>query len=83
MPLLKIIAGAVVGEAIGRKRGRGLLGAGLGVLATRLATRSIPGALAVGGMILAKKLYDRRSSLIWLTPIEVGKHEYSPNAKIK
>lgn len=62
MPLLKSIAGAVVGEAIGRKRGSGLLGAGIGVVATRLATRSIPGALLVGGAFLAKKLYDKRKS---------------------
>jgi hypothetical protein len=62
MPLLKTIAGAVVGEAVFRKRGRGLLGAGLGIAATRIATRSIPGALAVGGAILAKKLYDRRKA---------------------
>jgi hypothetical protein len=60
MPLLKTIAGAVVGEAVGRKRGRGLLGAGLGILATRIATRSIPGALAIGGALAAKALYDRR-----------------------
>jgi hypothetical protein len=60
MPLLKTIAGAVVGEAIGKRRGRGLLGAGLGVVATRLATRSIPGALLVGGAFVAKKLYDKR-----------------------
>jgi hypothetical protein len=62
MPLLKTIAGAVAGEAVGRKRGRGLLGAGLGIAATRIATRSIPGAIAVGGAILAKKLYDRRKA---------------------
>jgi hypothetical protein len=60
MPILKTIAGAVVGEAVGRKRGRGVLGAGLGILATRIATRSIPGALAVGGVLLAKTIYDRR-----------------------
>jgi hypothetical protein len=60
MPLLKTIAGAIVGEAVGRKRGRGLLGAGLGIAATRIATRSIPGALLVGGALLAKTLYDRR-----------------------
>jgi hypothetical protein len=60
MPLLKTIAGAVVGEAVGRRRGRGLLGAGLGIAATRIATRSIPGALLVGGALLAKTLYDRR-----------------------
>lgn len=62
MPLLKTIAGAVVGEAVGRKRGRGLLGAGLGIAATRIATRSIPGALLVGGAFLAKTLYDRRKA---------------------
>jgi hypothetical protein len=60
MPLLRNIAGAVVGEAVGRKRGRGLLGAGLGIAATRIATRSIPGALLVGGALVAKNLYDRR-----------------------
>jgi hypothetical protein len=60
MPLLRNIAGAVVGEAIGRKRGRGLLGAGLGLVASRIATRSLPGALLVGGAIVAKTLYDRR-----------------------
>jgi hypothetical protein len=60
MSLFKTIAGAVVGEVVGRKRGRGLLGAGLGVAATRIATRSIPGALLVGGALVAKTLYDRR-----------------------
>jgi hypothetical protein len=60
MPLLKTITGALVGEAMGRRKGHGILGAGLGILATRIATRSIPGALAVGGALVAKKLYDRR-----------------------
>ncbi|MBK6706862.1 MAG: hypothetical protein IPG54_04995 [Sphingomonadales bacterium] len=60
MPLLKTIAGAVVGEAVGRRRGHGILGAGLGIAATRIATRSIPGALLVGGALLAKTVYDKR-----------------------
>jgi hypothetical protein len=60
MPLLKTIAGAVVGEAIGRRRGRGLLGAAIGLVATRIASRSLPGALAVGGVLVAKTLYDRK-----------------------
>ena len=60
MPILKTILGAVVGDAIGRRKGNGLLGAGIGIAATRLATRSIPGALLVGGAFVAKKLYDRR-----------------------
>ena len=58
--MLRSIAGAVVGEVIGRKRGNGLLGAGIGLLATRLATRSIPGLLLVGGAIAAKTIYDQR-----------------------
>ncbi len=58
--MLKSIAGAVVGDVIGRKRGLGLLGAGIGLVATRLATRSIPGLLLVGGAILAKSIYDQR-----------------------
>ena len=58
--MLKSIAGAVIGEVIGRKRGHGLLGAGIGVVATRLATRSIPGLLLVGGAIAAKSIYDKR-----------------------
>ena len=62
MSLLKTIAGAVVGETVGRQRGRGLLGAGLGIVATRIATRSIPGALLVGGALLAKAVYDRRKA---------------------
>jgi hypothetical protein len=62
MPLLKTIAGAVVGEAVGRRKGHGVLGAGLGILATRIATRSLPGALAIGGALVAKKLYDRRKA---------------------
>jgi hypothetical protein len=60
MPLLKNLTGVVIGEAIGRRRGNGLLGAGLGLIATRIATRSIPGALFVGGAMLAKTLYDKR-----------------------
>lgn len=58
--MLKSIAGAVIGDVIGRKRGHGLLGAGIGVVATRLATRSIPGLLLVGGAIVAKSIYDQR-----------------------
>lgn len=58
--MLRSIAGAVVGEIIGRKRGNGLLGAGIGLVATRIATRSVPGLLLVGGAIAAKTIYDKR-----------------------
>ncbi|MBL0923273.1 MAG: hypothetical protein IBJ12_02250 [Sphingomonadaceae bacterium] len=59
--LVNIAAGAVLGSVIAEKSaGKGLLGAGMGALATRLATRSIPGALLVGGAIAAKTIYDKR-----------------------
>jgi hypothetical protein len=58
--MIKTIAGAVIGEVIGRKSGNGLLGAGLGIVATRLATRSLPGLLLVGGAFAAKSMYDKR-----------------------
>jgi hypothetical protein len=57
--LVKTVAGAVVGDVIGRRQGHGLIGAGLGIIATRIATRSIPGAVIVGGALLAKTLYDK------------------------
>jgi hypothetical protein len=62
MPLLKALAGALIGEAVGRKKGHGLLGAGIGIVATRIATRSLPGALIVGGALVAKKLYGARKA---------------------
>ena len=37
-----------------------LLGGIAGAIAMRVATRSVPGAIVVGGAVLAKKLYDRR-----------------------
>ncbi|QJB67882.1 hypothetical protein [Parasphingorhabdus halotolerans] len=60
MTLLRNLATAVVGNAA-RKRGKGngIMGFGLGVIATRIATRSLPGAMLVGGAMIAKALYDR------------------------
>jgi hypothetical protein len=37
-----------------------LLGGLAGVAAVRLATRSVPGAIVVGGAMLVKRLYDKR-----------------------
>lgn len=37
-----------------------IAGAIAGAAITRIATRSVPGAIAVGGGLLAKALYDRR-----------------------
>jgi|LNFM01.1.fsa_nt_gb hypothetical protein len=66
--MLRSIAGAVVGEVIGRKRGNGLLGAGIGLVATRIATRSVPGLLLVGGAIAAKTIYDMRKERKAISP---------------
>ncbi|GAA0464630.1 hypothetical protein GCM10009096_01390 [Parasphingorhabdus litoris] len=60
MSLLRNVATAIVGnEARKRGRGNGLIGLGLGMVAARIATRSLPGALLVGGAMVAKALYDR------------------------
>ncbi len=60
MSLLRNVATALVGnEARKRGKGNGLFGFGVGVLAARIATRSLPGALLVGGAMVAKALYDR------------------------
>jgi hypothetical protein len=58
--LVRTVAGAVVGEVIGRRQGHGLIGAGIGIIATRIATRSLPGALLISGAIIAKTVYDKR-----------------------
>ena len=55
------VIGAAAGHLVGKETaGRGMLGAGLGFIATRIATRSVPGAILVGGGLLAKTLYDRK-----------------------
>jgi hypothetical protein len=59
MSFLRTVTATVVGEEIARRRhGSGLVGFSLGFIATRIATRSLPGALLVGGALIAKKLYD-------------------------
>lgn len=60
MPFIRNVAtGYVSNEARKRGRGNGLMGFGLGLIAARIATRSIPGAMLVGGMMVAKALYNR------------------------
>lgn len=39
---------------------KSLLGGLAGAAAVRVATRSVPGAIVVGGAMLAKRLYDKR-----------------------
>lgn len=45
----------------GAKSGRpSLVGGIVGAVAVRVATRSVPGAIVVGGAVIAKRLYDKR-----------------------
>ena len=63
MPIISNIGKSAIGAAIGRQSmGKGLVRAGAGIIATRIATRSIPGAMLVGGAFLAKMLYDQRKA---------------------
>jgi hypothetical protein len=63
--LRRVIETAVLGTRYSDKKaknivkGRGLTGTLLGTMAARFATRSVPGAIIVGGGLLAKTLYDR------------------------
>lgn len=59
MPIVRNLFTTFVGyEARKHTNGNGLLNFGLGMIAARIATASIPGALLVGGALIAKKLYD-------------------------
>ena len=61
MSLVRTIFTTLVGnEARRHTQGHGLRNFGLGMLAARIATRSVPGALLVGGALVAKKLYDQK-----------------------
>lgn len=54
---------AVIGSAAGKAGiGKGLIGAGIGLVAARIAKRSVPGAILVGGAMVAKWLYDQKKA---------------------
>lgn len=54
---------AVIGGAAGKAGvGKGLIGAGIGLVAARIAKRSVPGAILVGGAMVAKWLYDQKKA---------------------
>ena len=58
----KLLDGAI-GRALPAAGGKSSLLAGIaGAALVRIATRSVPGAIVVGGGLLAKTLYDRRRS---------------------
>jgi len=50
------------GKALKKAKGLGLGGSLAQAAIVRLATRSVPGAILVGGGLLAKTLHDRRKS---------------------
>lgn len=50
----------------GSALGKGLTGAAL----TKIATRSVPGAILVGGGVIAKMLYDRRHASRAKPPVQ-------------
>ncbi|HZF46209.1 MAG TPA: hypothetical protein VEZ26_07735 [Sphingomonadaceae bacterium] len=54
------IGGISAGDVDSAFTARGLVGTIALTAATRLATRSVPGALVVGGGLVAKALYERR-----------------------
>ncbi|MEM8695638.1 MAG: hypothetical protein AAGE05_06410 [Pseudomonadota bacterium] len=61
MGIIRSLARSAIGSGVrNRTAGRGLLGAGLGLIAARIATRSLPGAALVGGGLVAKYLWDRK-----------------------
>ena len=63
MSLIRTMGKAAIAKGIQKHGARkGLLGFGIGMVATRIATRSIPGALLVGGAFLAKSLYDKKKA---------------------
>ncbi|MEO1167238.1 MAG: hypothetical protein AAFW97_00860 [Pseudomonadota bacterium] len=61
MSLVRSLIGGAMGETARRRTaGRGLLGVGVGLIAARIAMRSLPGAALVGGGLVAKYLWDKK-----------------------
>ena len=62
--LIRLAGGKALDRAVARVlpagKGAGLAKGLTGAALARLATRSVPGALVIGGGLLAKMLYDRR-----------------------
>ena len=67
------------GQAKNIVRGRSMLQTLLGTAAVRIATRSVPGAILVGGGLLAKTLFDRREDK--RTARAKGQREIAAQAK--
>lgn len=55
----RVVSATAPGDPAGPRK-RSLIGRLVGVAAVRIATRSVPGAIVVGGGLVAKTLYDRK-----------------------
>lgn len=64
--LRRTVGGKLLGHAVSKTekviKGRSLGQTLVGTAIARLATRSVPGAILVGGGLLAKTLYDRKQA---------------------
>lgn len=61
MTLLSELTKTAARHGVAQKSvGSGVLGTVLGLVATRIATKSVPGAVLVGGAILGKYLWDKK-----------------------
>ena len=86
MGILGSIGRTFLGSKVASKtRGAGIAGAALGFFATRIATRSLPGAALVGGGLLAKHLWDRkreREARAETQPITEAEPAVTPRADV-
>jgi hypothetical protein len=61
MSLLSELTKTAARHGVAKKSiGSGVLGTVAGLVATRIATKSVPGAVLVGGAILGKFLWDKK-----------------------
>ncbi len=61
MSLLSELTKTAARHGVAKKSvGSGILGTVAGLVATRIATKSVPGAVLVGGAILGKYLWDKK-----------------------
>ncbi|MFM2302199.1 MAG: hypothetical protein RLZZ84_1935 [Pseudomonadota bacterium] len=60
LPVAAAVAEQGEGATAAAPRKKSLLGGLAGAMAVRIAARSVPGAIVIGGSLLAKRLYDRR-----------------------
>lgn len=59
MSVVRNVFTTYVGNEVRRHtHGHGVRNFALGMIAARVATRSVPGALLVAGVLIAKRLYD-------------------------